>query len=315
MRINLIFLIFSIIKEISSRVKKFNINNITQYFSIKGGQILERLRKVAGLKPNFSYLEIHLTDHCNLNCRGCGHFAPLVGKKFTDLEEFKRDLKQLKALFSTVKSIVLMGGEPLLHPQVEDFIYATRSIFPKSNIRLYTNGILLPQMPDSFWKACRSCSVAVDITVYPPVKPNETKLIQLVEGKGLQVSTHTITLFHAFFNKKGDTNPDKAFKQCTNRWYNPMLREGKIYVCHKPATIKYFNDKFNLNIPVSGFVDIYDQNIDGWAIKEKLSKTPEICRYCTLGWDSIPVFPWSKSNRVLVDWDALETLEQKDSNN
>ena len=26
--------------------------------------------------------ELHLVDHCNLNCRGCTHFSPLAEKKF-----------------------------------------------------------------------------------------------------------------------------------------------------------------------------------------------------------------------------------------
>ena len=294
-------------------VKKIRAKNLFEYGLHNGEEILETLRKMVGSTSNLSYLEFHLTDHCNLNCKACGHFAPIAEKTFADLEEYKRDMKQLQKLFSTIKTIVLMGGEPLLHPQLEAFLFATRSFFPKANLKIITNGILLPQMSESFWNSCKACSVDIDITVYPPVKPKESSLIQLVKGKGLRVFTHTITLFHAFYNKKGDTNPNKAFKQCHKRWNNPMLREGKIYVCHKPATIKYFNKMYNLKIPITGFVDIYDPSLNGWDVKEQLNKAPTICRYCTLGWDDIPVFPWTTSNLVLQDWDALTTQTQQKS--
>jgi organic radical activating enzyme len=276
-----------------------------QYCLHASERVIEKIRKLIGFMPRLSYLEFHLTDHCNLNCKGCGHFAPIAEKKFADLDEFKRDMEQLRKLFSTVQKIVLMGGEPLLHPQIEAFLFATRSFFPKANIIIYTNGILLPQMSETFWNACRTCSVDIDITVYPPVKQKESALIQLVKSKGLGVFTHSVTLFYAFYNKKGDTCANKAFKKCHKRWYNPMLREGKMFVCHKPATIRYFNERYNLKIPTDGFVDIYTHGLSGWDVKEQLDIAPTTCCYCTLGWDVIPVFPWKPSRLVMQDWDPL----------
>lgn len=43
------------------------------------------------------YLEFHVADHCNLNCKGCVHFSPLVPReKFADYETVRQDLLQLK---------------------------------------------------------------------------------------------------------------------------------------------------------------------------------------------------------------------------
>lgn len=276
----------------------------------KEKKIVESMRKLLGLKPILSYLEFHLTDHCNLNCKGCGHFAPLSEELFADLSNYKNDLNILKNLFANVETIVLMGGEPLLHPQLDDFLYATRAYFPKSNIKIYTNGLLLPRMSNSFWNACRACYASIEITIYPPVKKNELALMNLVKKNGLKVLTHTITMFHAFFNKKGDNCVNMTFEKCHERWYNPMLRDGKIYVCHKPATLKYFNDTFNLKIPTDGFVNIYDHPLDGWKIKEKLDIAPGACAFCMLGSTNIPVFPWAPSNKALNDWDASAILSK-----
>jgi hypothetical protein len=279
--------------------------NMFHYCYNGGERALEKIRKAAGCKPHLSYLELHLADHCNLNCKGCSHFSPLAEKRFADLNEHKRDMKQLLKLFSTIDKIVLMGGEPLLNPQIDSFLFVTRACFPKASILIYTNGILLPEMSETFWNACRACSVGIDITIYPPLKQKESALVQLVKDNGLKAYSHSVTLFHAFYNKKGDTNSNAAFKKCRNRWYTPMLKEGRIYICPKPATMNYFNKEFDLKVPITGFVDIYASGLNGWDVKKQLNKASSTCCYCTLGWNVIPVFPWNTSKLALLDWDAL----------
>jgi len=271
----------------------------------------ERVGKAAGLKPRLPYLELHLADHCNLNCKGCSHFAPIADKRFTDLREYERDMKQLQRLFSTIGKIRLMGGEPLLNPQIDAFIFATRAAFPRAIIRICTNGILLPKMPEKFWNACRICSAGIDISVYPPLKGEVPALVQLAEKNGSIAKANYYDYFHAFYNKKGDTDARAAFERCRKRMYNPTLREGKIYICPKPATIFYFNEEYGLGVPRTGFVDIYEPGLDGWDALSRLSEASTTCSYCTLGWEIIPVFPWSASKHVLEDWDALACHAKK----
>lgn len=272
--------------------------------------ILDRTRRMVGLKPDLLNLEFHLADHCNLNCKGCSHFAPIADKRFADLDDYTRDLKQLQGLFSTIEKIRLMGGEPLLNPQIDEFVLTTRAIFPRTKIRICTNGILLPKMPEKFWDACRFCTASIDISVYPPLKGEAPALAQLVKDNGLNVNIWCVNSFHAFYNRKGDTDAKAAYKRCRERECMLMLRDGKIYVCPKPATLMYFNKKFGMNIPRTGFIDIYEPGLNGWDVLSRLNEAPTNCRYCTLGWDVIPVFPWSPSKFVLEDWDALTAIQK-----
>ena len=61
-------------------------------------------------------LELHVTDHCNLNCKGCSHYAPIADGFYISLEELEEYYNIIKSrgliFFSTLR---LMGGEPLLH--------------------------------------------------------------------------------------------------------------------------------------------------------------------------------------------------------
>jgi hypothetical protein len=263
-----------------------------------------KLKKAIGLKPDLPYFEFHLADHCNLNCKGCSHFSPIRDEYFAELEEYRRDLVQLQSLFSSVWKIILLGGEPLLHPQVVDFLLLSRSFFPKANLAITTNGILLPKMPERFWDVCRSCSVNIYYTVYPPFKKTEHAIIQLATSKGVRISANIVNSFHGFYNKKGDTNVRFAFKKCRSRFYCPMLRNGRLYVCCLSCNITVFNKRYGLKIPEDGFINIHEPGINGWRIIDRLSKPSPTCSYCALGWENVPIFPWKTSKVAIVDWDA-----------
>jgi hypothetical protein len=278
-----------------------SIRKLDDFFA---GAVYPRIAKPLRVKPSLSYIELHLVDHCNMNCKGCGHFSPLADEWFADLEEYSRDMLQLQKLFSTIKTIRLMGGEPLLHPQVESFLYSTRACFPKADIRIVTNGILLHDMANTFWEACRSYSIGIDVTVYPPMEKKENAICRLAAEKGVRIHTEKTGSFHALYNKKGDSDAEANFRKCRSRWNTPMLREGKIYICNVPALISYFNKWFGTDIPSTGFVDIYTANLTGWDVRKKLNKSSRTCCYCTLGWDRTPEFPWSTSKRTIEEWDA-----------
>ena len=65
-------------------------------------------------KESLDYIEYNVVGHCNLNCKGCSHFSNIQKKEFADLATFEKDISMLKKLFSEIRLINLLGGEPLL---------------------------------------------------------------------------------------------------------------------------------------------------------------------------------------------------------
>ena len=56
-------------------------------------------------------LEVHISDICNLNCRGCSHFANIETEpNYPTVDEFDKDLRRMKSLFNEIKIIRVMGG-------------------------------------------------------------------------------------------------------------------------------------------------------------------------------------------------------------
>ena len=92
-------------------------------------------------------IRVLIANSCNANCHYC--FKPKAKADFLTLENFSK----LAFFFneSKVSRIRLMGGEPLLHPKIVDFLNITRANFPNALIDLDTNGTLILKMKDDFW--------------------------------------------------------------------------------------------------------------------------------------------------------------------
>ncbi|QEH32408.1 molybdenum cofactor biosynthesis protein A [Aquisphaera giovannonii] len=94
--------------------------------------------------------EVNLAHHCNLACRGCFHLSPILPKRYADPVELRTKLSWLARCYRA-GSLRLIGGEPLLHPDIPAVIAAVRESGVSSRLVVVTNGLLLGRMPDAFW--------------------------------------------------------------------------------------------------------------------------------------------------------------------
>lgn len=76
----------------------------------------------------------------------------------------------MAALGIRVKKLRLLGGEPLLSKQINDYIDLTRRYQPEADLHLVTNGILLWRIPDEFFETVRRNRITVQISNYPKEK-------------------------------------------------------------------------------------------------------------------------------------------------
>jgi len=133
-------------------------------------QIYLRTKQKQRLTPQeqLSYFILNIVDHCNLRCKGCDHFASIAEERFVSLEHIKRDLARMSILLNgNVKRIGVMGGEPLLHPELKQILISARVYFPDTLIQLVTNGLLLLRQDEEFWQICRENNITLVNTRYP----------------------------------------------------------------------------------------------------------------------------------------------------
>ncbi len=73
-----------LLEKVFSIKNEYKNNKKYKVIRICGLKIKSNLSKNKGYIP---YLETHLCDHCNLNCKGCGYCSPLVTKEtFADIK-------------------------------------------------------------------------------------------------------------------------------------------------------------------------------------------------------------------------------------
>ena len=228
-------------------------------------------------------LDVHLTEHCNLNCRGCCHFAPLAQKEFLRPGEFERDISKLSEILNhKIQLLQLLGGEPLLHPDITTLFPIARKNFLDSSICIVTNGILLNKMNTQFWKACYRDNIMIYVSRYAIDIGIET-----VEAKARK---HDVSLINTPWNTWYKISLDLDDGDKTKCQYNfthcfgsrsTTLKHGKIYNCFLMAHIEHFNKYFNQNLKPAPY-DVLDIHLtgDSIALKRFLERPKDFCKYC-----------------------------------
>ena len=236
-------------------------------------------------RPTLDYLEFHLADHCNLNCAGCFHYAPFAERRLADLEDVRRDFSRLSVLFKNIRHIRIMGGEPLLHPNVIEAAKIVRVAFPNSKIRIVTNGILLPKFEGL--GALAKLNVGVDWTKYPPVAGLEMDIRRICCDAGVDLRITDNGAFIARLNTDGSEGILKAFIWCRERMYCPLLDVGRVYPCAPARFAQTYNRVAGTNIHREEGLDIHISSAKD--IMLYLMRPSFSCRYCAA---SARTFTW-----------------------
>lgn len=250
--------------------------------------------------------EVQLVEHCNLNCKGCSHFSPLANEEFLDVEEYEKDCTRLSELFGGEASFIrLMGGEPLLHPEISRFLKITRSRFPNTVIDLDTNGILVLSMQENFWQAMRENKINLTITKYP-IKINYEVIKLKCEKEGVNFrffDEQPVRDFtHLPLDVEGRQPIEKNFLSCYLANSCHTLKHGKMYTCSTIPHIEHFNKyyKKDLKITNDDFINIYEVK-NKQEILDFFAKPVPFCRYCNVD-KRMYGYGWGVSKKEISEW-------------
>lgn len=101
------------------------------------------------MKKNFRKVYIEITNNCNLSCSFCSEVKK--PKRMMKIDEFEHILKEIKDKTNYI--YLHVKGEPLLHPNIVDFLNLAEKYNLKVN--LTTNGTLFPKVVDKI-KDCKA---------------------------------------------------------------------------------------------------------------------------------------------------------------
>lgn len=253
-------------------------------------------------------LDIHVCEHCNLSCKGCNHYSPLADPSFCDIDSLKKNLNALKnrGLNKIIKSLYLVGGEPLLNPEITEIFRITRENFPKSIIKVVTNGICLSRnikpLPDLFWESCRKYSISFDVSKYP-INIDYNYIKEVFQTNKVKFN---------FFIERGGRNNFKSFLLNPGRennkkfnYYNCVLCRclqligDRIYPCPISGYVRHLNKAYNMDFKhtVGDYIEV--KNISKWKLRLFRLKAKPFCKYCVF---PRPNVDWEPSTHGINEW-------------
>lgn len=258
------------------------------------------------LKEDKLSFEVNFADHCNLNCQCCNHFSPLAKEKFIDKTQYKKDLNQINALFGNrIGRVMLLGGEPLLNPDIVDLLHLTRKILKTATLYLITNGLKFPQMQMDFWDACKENRIGIKVTEYP-LNFDYAYWFDFAKKHGVEMVNENPepikTTYRLPFKEKGGLDPFKNYAKCYHANQCIVLRDGRLYTCPLAAWIDYLNNHFGTKFPQKEInsIDIYTTK-DAETILKYLRNPIKMCEYCDIFNYEYDI-PWKTSSKDASEW-------------
>lgn len=214
---------------------------------------------VAGKVVNPEGLEINATFNCNMRCRSCSHLSPLYRKSAVDPAELADSLALLTRSYHA-SYVKILGGEPLMHPDLLGVIEAVRSSAISDAILVCTNGTLLDRAPERFWESVD----AVEISMYPSRPRTEEELArfrELADAHGVDLLVNTYTHFRYAHSEAGTDSPElirRIFNTCklAHVWLSHTLHDGWLYRC--PQSVVFPDHVANAD---------WDRTVDGIKVE------------------------------------------------
>ena len=247
------------------------------------------------------YVEIQLCDRCNLDCAYCSHLSPVSKPVTISLETLEAECHRLARV--GVDEVNLMGGEPLLHPQVCDAIKLTRSILPNIKLIVSTNGLLLPRMSKDFWQCCRDNKVVLRITPYPKAKNgtwNYFKYVWLIRKNRVRMESTgwRFGFRHQLLSEKAEYDATSNYLRC--QLHCTQVRDATLWPCAYVAYAFNLNNKFGTNFKTAAGDSLPLDGITATDLRLWLLRTKPFCAHC--GIKDAQRITWRRSQYTRDEW-------------
>lgn len=265
--------------------------------------------------------EVNVALHCNLSCRACSHSSPSFRASFAQPELVHRDLARLRSAYAC-EFVKLLGGEPLLHPALQDVIRACREANIAPEVRLCTNGRLLGKVAFDMLALLDE----VEVSEYPgyELQEAELRILEELAAHGTRARVCTIGRFRESVARGGTTDTalvTRIYRTCkvAHVWRCHTVMDGYFFKCAPASTIA---DQRSERWRQAGIRIGEGRRFTGDLAGYLESQTPLTTCYQCLGTVG-KVFPHRQVPRMefrhlqeastesLIDWALLRDAEQK----
>lgn len=231
-------------------------------------------------------VEMHIIDACNLNCRGCTHFSPIFPNKLPDLMLRLSDVRQLKQKVSYIMKFYILGGEPFLNPEINDYIRGIRKVLPDTQLYIVTNGLLIDHLSKEILECIKDNQVWVSISEYQPTHKKIDTICRILNEYNILYEIRKASVKENFCLPLSLNENSKYPRTCISNGC-VIICDGKIARCPQLIYISYFNKYFGTNLPEKGIMDL-ESCPKGEELLAVLRKEILLCKHCVEN-----EIPWS----------------------
>ena len=218
----------------------------------------------------FERLDIMIAYSCNISCAGCISISDIKRSGIESFDDISIAVDKWKSIINPAL-VVLFGGEPCLHPKLQDICVKVRQAWPESIIRLITNGYLLDNFDPSSWFDFAPLEIQVSIHRKDHESIINKKIKNIIQhrrpwtvSKQGGVNQHCqITWTHNNFSIYKSIFSDFVvpYKKTQDQylpWYSNPTEAHKI--CGSPATPILYKGLLYKCPPVANIIDITGDN-------------------------------------------------------
>jgi len=204
----------------------------------------------------FPVVEVYITNVCNLTCRGCNRFN---NHHFTGHQRWADYADEMEMWSKRIKTpmITIIGGEPTLNPDIHKWAENLRRLWPRSDIKLQTNGTYARPEFFDYWKKYK---IGITVSLHDPKTADDIReswkcSIQKADGQ-FEYNANFVEefIFHNSAIVMVDDHyeleynkPEKSFGACGMR-HDHTLSHGKLYRCPAMSGIPEFTKQFDVHM-------------------------------------------------------------------
>jgi hypothetical protein len=221
-------------------------------------------------KFQLPFVEMQVTQVCNLSCLGCSNYADLKHTGYLKWSEGRREISQWLDRMD-IGDFGIMGGEPLINPELKQWITGLRELLPTSTIRFSTNGELLDKHLDVLETAHEAGNFVFKITAHQHSERVEAVIEKIFNmykwepvfefgiyrfktGNNLRFQVNRPQTFLKYY--KNDyanmmpyhSDPKESFEICMQQRC-PLMFEGRMYKCSTLGGLDQTLKRFKITDP------------------------------------------------------------------
>nr|WP_288724034.1 radical SAM protein [uncultured Sellimonas sp.] len=229
-------------------------------------------------------LEVFITEKCTLRCRDCSHLIPRYeNPKDYNIDEIIENLKNVFSLVDKISDLIILGGEPLLHKEIEKLLEFCYKEKKQNKITIISNGTVLPT--DNLLKTMKRTGTRLRISNYGKYSIHMNDIIKKCQEQKVccYVNNELWTDMGRIFNHNYTQEElEDIFNDCPFA-FDMLLLNGHIFRCAHVAhlnNLKIINSYEHDSVKIS---DLTENNLK--KKQDMLKKYMKInclygCQYC-----------------------------------